>query len=204
MNRSTVFRRVLLAPPGLRTTLLRSRPLQPAASIHYESSAPNITSSSFWKSLVPKPLRRGQQAGGAKVQRPKTKGWNPATFFINIFLLIGSMSIQMIAMRNEFAAFSRRADARIGLLKEIIERIQSGEEVDVEGLLGAGDREKEKEWEEVLKEIEREDEAWEQSQKAKPKHGRNLEQNVDKVESKPAIDETVSAKPKSNAPSGFY
>jgi hypothetical protein len=54
----------------------------------------------------------------------------------------------MIALRNEFAAFSRRADAKIGLLKEIIERIQKGEEVDVEGLLGTGDKEREKEWEE--------------------------------------------------------
>lgn len=60
------------------------------------------------------------------------------------------MSIQMIAMRNEFAAFSRRADARIGLLKEIIERIQKGEEVDVEGLLGTGDAVREKEWEEGI------------------------------------------------------
>lgn len=58
------------------------------------------------------------------------------------------MSIQMIALRNEFAAFSRRADAKIGLLKEIIERVQKGETVDVEGLLGTGDYQKEKEWEE--------------------------------------------------------
>jgi len=54
----------------------------------------------------------------------------------------------MIALRNDFAAYSRRADARIGLLKEIIERIQKGEEVDVEGLLGTGDAVREQEWEE--------------------------------------------------------
>ena len=60
------------------------------------------------------------------------------------------MSVQMIALRNDFAAISRRADAKIGLLKEIIERIQKGEEVDVEGLLGTGDREREKEWEEGM------------------------------------------------------
>ena len=65
-------------------------------------------------------------------------------------MLIGSMSIQMIAMRNSFAAFSRRADARIGLLREIVERIQNGEEVDVEGLLGTGDAKREKEWEEGM------------------------------------------------------
>jgi len=60
------------------------------------------------------------------------------------------MSIQMIALRNEHAAFTRRAEARIGLLKEIIEKIQNGEEVDVEGLLGTGDKEREREWEEGI------------------------------------------------------
>ena len=60
------------------------------------------------------------------------------------------MSIQMIALRNNFAAFSRRADAKIGLLREIIERVQRGEEVDVEGLLGTGDKQREREWEEGM------------------------------------------------------
>lgn len=58
------------------------------------------------------------------------------------------MSMQMISLKMEFATFTRRADAKIGLLKEIIERIKNGEEVDVEGLLGTGDPEREKEWEE--------------------------------------------------------
>lgn len=55
--------------------------------------------------------------------------------------------MQMIALKNEFTTFSRRADAKIGLLKEVIERVQKGEEVDVKGLLGTGDPEQEKEWE---------------------------------------------------------
>lgn len=54
----------------------------------------------------------------------------------------------MIALRNEFTAFSRRADTRIGLLKEAIERVQNGEDVDVKSLLGTGDKAQEKEWEE--------------------------------------------------------
>lgn len=58
------------------------------------------------------------------------------------------MAIQMIALRMDFTAFTRRADAKIGLLKEIIERIQNGEDIDVEGLLGTGDAVREKEWEE--------------------------------------------------------
>lgn len=77
----------------------------------------------------------------------RSREWNPATFFIVIFLLIGSNAMQMIALRNEFTAFSQRADAKIALLKEVIERVQKGEEVDVKGLLGTGDPEKEKEWE---------------------------------------------------------
>lgn len=56
--------------------------------------------------------------------------------------------MQLIAIKRDFATFTRRADAKIGLLKEIIERIKNGEEVDVEGLLGTGDKEREQEWEE--------------------------------------------------------
>lgn len=44
----------------------------------------------------------------------------------------------------------RRADAKIGLLREVIERIQKGEKVDVEGLLGTGDERREREWEEGM------------------------------------------------------
>jgi len=108
----------------------------------------------------------------------------------------------MIALKNSFAASSRRADAKIGLLKEIVERIQNGEEVDVEGLLGTGDAKREQEWEDVLREIEEEDEAWERSRRSKSKHGRNLEdskvvttipgsknnvQSAEEVNSKPPV-----------------
>lgn len=40
----------------------------------------------------------------------------------------------------------RRAEAKIGLLREVIERVQRGENVDVEGALGTGDPEAEREW----------------------------------------------------------
>lgn len=67
------------------------------------------------------------------------------------------MSIQMIALKRDFDTFMRRSEVHIGLLREVVEKLQRGEEVDVEKTLGTGDAEKEKEWEEVLKEIERED-----------------------------------------------
>ncbi|KAK1768498.1 hypothetical protein QBC33DRAFT_557953 [Phialemonium atrogriseum] len=114
---------------------------------------PTIAQPSFWKSLVPKPLR----SSSAKDGKPKSREWNPATFFIAIFLLIGSMSIQMISLKKDFAAFTRQSDVRIGLLREVVEKLQRGEEVDVEKVLGTGDAEKEIEWQEVLNEIEKEE-----------------------------------------------
>lgn len=149
MFRPAVLRRILLAPPAVRTSLLPNvsrNTFVPIASRNY-ATLPNVGQSSFWLSLIPKPLRKASPGESIK-KKAKSKEWNPATFFIVIFLLIGSMSIQMIALRNESAAFTRRADAKIGLLKEIIERIQKGEDVDVEGLLGSGDKAMEKEWEE--------------------------------------------------------
>jgi hypothetical protein len=149
MNRSIVMRRILLAPPSLRSSIFS------LGAIHLRVEKPrtyatlSVTQPSFWMSMIPKPLRKGSSPKSA-AKKAKSKEWNPATFFIFIFLLIGSMSVQMIALRNEFAAFSRRADAKIGLLKEIIGRIQKGEEVDVEGLLGTGDAKREKEWEEGM------------------------------------------------------
>lgn len=41
----------------------------------------------------------------------------------------------------------RRSDVRIGLLREVVEKLQKGEEVDVEKVLGTGDAEREAEWE---------------------------------------------------------
>lgn len=40
----------------------------------------------------------------------------------------------------------RRAEAKIGILREVIERVQRGEKVDVEGVLGTGDAVQEGEW----------------------------------------------------------
>ena len=41
-----------------------------------------------------------------------------------------------------------RSEARIGLLREVIERIERGEDVDVGKMLGAGVEAEEKGWEE--------------------------------------------------------
>ncbi|GAP89675.1 putative cell division protein [Rosellinia necatrix] len=149
-----------------------ARPARPRPSIpfyiqhqfRHQSSLPNVAQASFWKSLIPKSFRpRPKSAINwgtpetklVKAKGQKSKEWNPATFYIIIFLFIGSMSIQMIALKRDFSTFTRRAEVRIELLREVIEKIQRGEEVDVKKVLGTGDAEKELEWEEALREIER-------------------------------------------------
>ncbi|QSZ30578.1 hypothetical protein DSL72_000134 [Monilinia vaccinii-corymbosi] len=187
------LRMLVSAPPALRTTLLQQRLFSPQTRPYAVQS---ITQPSFWVNMVPKPFRKGERPVS---KGPKSKDWNPATFFIWIFLLIGSMSIQMIALRNEYATFSRRADAKIGVLKEIIQRIRNGEKPDVEALLGVGDREQEREWEEVLQEIEREEAALQQSFAEKPQPG-----NVAIPETKGKAPEPSKNKSKNTGPSGFY
>jgi ATP adenylyltransferase/5',5'''-P-1,P-4-tetraphosphate phosphorylase II len=116
----------------------------------YSSTAPaTIVDRSFWRNLVPKPLRKENRQ-----LRKKSKEWNPATFFIAIFLLIGSMSIQMITLRNSFDRYMRQSEARIASLREVVEKIQRGETVDVETVLGTGDPAKEADWEESMSRIQ--------------------------------------------------
>lgn len=63
-------------------------------------------------------------------------------------LLVGSNAINTLILRRDIADFTRKADAKIALLREVLEKVQKGEAVDVEGILGTGREESEKEWEE--------------------------------------------------------
>ena len=144
MNRVALHRALL--SPALRRPLLFTTPLASALATQIRRRPlSSVTETSFWKSLVPRPLRT---AAGQRKKTKVQKGWNPATFFIFIFLLIGSMSIQMISLKKDFATFMRQSDVRIGLLREVVEKLQRGEEVDVEKVLGTGDPERELAWEE--------------------------------------------------------
>ncbi|KAL1645407.1 hypothetical protein SLS58_003714 [Diplodia intermedia] len=85
------------------------------------------------------------------------KPWNPASAWIAFGLLVGSNAINTMVLRRDIADFTRKADAKIALLREVLEKVQRGEEVDVEHILGTGRAESERDWEEALKEIEDED-----------------------------------------------
>ncbi|KAL9065123.1 MAG: hypothetical protein Q9157_007586 [Trypethelium eluteriae] len=72
----------------------------------------------------------------------------------------GSQAIQIIALKREHFNYTLRVDAHIAKLKEVIGRVQKGEDVDVRKELGTGDARREKEWEEVMKEVAKEDEVF--------------------------------------------
>ncbi|KAE8356220.1 hypothetical protein BDV28DRAFT_127605 [Aspergillus coremiiformis] len=140
---------------------------------------PRLAQASIWTSLVPKFIRN-RRSKDSRVESPKSREWNPASFYIIIFILIGSQAIRMIALKNDYSAYTRTTDAKILLLREVIERVKNGEKVDVERLLGTGDQGKEREWEEVLREIEEEDSLWhkrskdeESNQPAQSQHQQN-------------------------------
>ncbi|GAM37928.1 hypothetical protein TCE0_033f08265 [Talaromyces pinophilus] len=120
---------------------------------------PKIAQASTWQSIIPKFLRGGSSNTSLKT---RSKEWNPATFYVVIWTLIGSQAIQMLVLRKDFENYTRKADAKIRLLREVIQKVNNGETVDVERLLGTGDEVKEREWEEVLQEIENEDSVWRQ------------------------------------------
>jgi hypothetical protein len=147
MPASPQLRQLLRAPAFCRTALLP--PTRPQARSYAlcapslpqtrSMSLPTILQPRFWIAMVPKPLR-GQSEHVASTE------WNPATPYIVLGLLVGSQAIQILWLKQDKAHTLRKADAKIGLLKEIIERVQRGEDVPVESMLGTGSAESEKEW----------------------------------------------------------
>lgn len=136
-----LMRQLLCTPASCRTylTQLRAFSISPTLPHARYISTPTILRPSFWTSMIPKPLKD-------RTATPKSREWNPATPYIVLSLLVGSQAIQILWLKQERAHSLRKAEAKIGLLKEVIERVQNGEDVDVEKVLGTGGAESEKEW----------------------------------------------------------
>ena len=60
------------------------------------------------------------------------------------------MAIQHIQLERGHTNFKRKADARIAVLRDVLERLGRGEDVDVERLLGTGSEADELEWEQGI------------------------------------------------------
>ncbi|OAL57057.1 hypothetical protein IQ07DRAFT_638434 [Pyrenochaeta sp. DS3sAY3a] len=169
MDATNLLSRLLRTPAALRTTLLpptRPQTRSFAALAHSQPQArflsiPRIVTPSFWGSMIPKPLRKSTE------QPSSRKEWNPATPYIILGLLIGSQAIQTLWLKQERRHSLRKAEAKIGVLREVIERVQRGEDVRVEEVLGTGDGVSEGEWAEVLKDIQGEEALFQSKKKRK-------------------------------------
>ncbi|EQK98772.1 hypothetical protein OCS_05516 [Ophiocordyceps sinensis CO18] len=167
------------------SAIAAAKPLHPRTWLRHSSGTTTIVDAGFWKSLVPKPLRKENRMA-------RSKEWNPATYFIVMFLFVGSMSIQMIALRMQTDQYARQSAVRIGLLREVVDKIRNGEEVDVEGILGTGDAQREADWEEILQGIERDD-AMRKPQrqgKSKPSELRETKSRTQAAASEPLLSKT--------------
>ncbi|KAL9075934.1 MAG: hypothetical protein Q9161_001328 [Pseudevernia consocians] len=118
----------------------------------------------------------------------------------------------MLTLKNEYSNFSRRADAKIKLLKDVLDRVQRGENVDVEKILGTGDEEQEQEWRDVLRNLEEEDRMWQAKDRRREKEQLQNEQEAEADGAKTeygTVDDTYSGFPNNTSkaakrPSDFY
>jgi len=91
-------------------------------------------------------------------------------------LLVGSQAIQTLVLKNDILAYSRQTEAKLALLREVIGRVQRGEDVDVERMLGTGQQKEEAEWFDVVKEIEEEEKIWSRKRKRAARKKAELEE----------------------------
>ena len=118
----------------------------------------------MWENIIPTTFR----SKAKELLTPKkSKPSNPASYFIWIYLLIGSQAIRILQLKNDHVSFSRRSDLQLEKLREVVRKLQAGEEVDVEKVLGTGVPEEEEAWEEALRELQEEERVWTQSKRQK-------------------------------------
>jgi hypothetical protein len=176
-------------------------------SIRHSSSEhlPRLAQPSIWHSIIPRFLRTRDKSQLPVEKKPP----NPASYFIWISLFIGSQAIRIMGVRNEYNIFMRKAEIKIAKLREVIEKLHKGEDVDVENVLGTGDETQELEWEEALREIENEDRLW-QTNRRKRQEAKER-QEAEEQEASPINESSdkaygvdVSTNAPVRAPPGFY
>ncbi|KAK6520685.1 hypothetical protein TWF506_000934 [Arthrobotrys conoides] len=136
----------------------------PRRHLSVNSFIPRVFSPTWWSQHLPQGLFKSTVKSSKETVKRK---WDPAWGYILLALFVGSQSLNIMALRQESQVFIRRSDARIETLREIIENIQQGkwapdgEEVERALRLGKPERD-DRQWEEVMKEIEEEDSKWQQ------------------------------------------
>ena len=152
------------------------------------SWVPRVLRKSTWDLVIPKFLRNRNKPHNTTSPATPVTQRNPATYFIWIYLLIGSQAIRIIGVQSEYKTFTRRAEIRLEKLREVLRALQAGEEVDVEKELGTGVESEEVEWEAAMREIEEEEDRW---VKAKRKMVESEERRKREVEDREREEERV-------------
>lgn len=116
------------------------------------TNLPRVAQPSLWETFIPKALRNrfvNREADQGTVEA-RRKEWNPATPFIILGLLAGSMGIHIINLQRSMTAYSRMANQKINKLQRVIHGTQKGKlgQFSPEHELGTGDPQQEAEWKE--------------------------------------------------------
>lgn len=170
-----------------------------------ESRLPRVASPSFWASLIPRPFRRPADATEA-AKRAVTRDAGAeerrtGLIFLVLGIVVGSNAINIISLRREMLNFTRQTDAKLELLREVVQRVKNGEDVDVKRALGTGDPEQEKEWEQVMKELEETDMLLESRKRREAKRVQKVEERRSKDEERQRVVEASSEDTESSRPS---
>lgn len=84
---------------------------------------------------------------------PSAYGWRyhlDNTIQFILWASFGSAAIHLLNIKQKYSDKERRLTTKIAVLKDIIRRVNEGEEVDVARELKTGKSEEEREWEEVM------------------------------------------------------
>lgn len=108
----------------------------------------------------------------------------------------------MVSLKTRRLNYQRSVEAKLSLLREVIGKVQRGENVDVEAMLGTGDPEREKEWEEVMKALEQDIDIWEK--KAPRGAVTEAEAGKDKSSAQTVQSSEQAKEPSDNRKPGFY
>lgn len=157
--------RSCIARGGLRPdslslhTFYRQFSVTPLAPSQFESKLPRVAQPSLWASLVPKAFRKSKRDSKEAARRAAERAAGASErrvgiTFLFLGIIVGSNAIHLINVKREMLNFTRETEAKLAALREVIKRVKNGEEVDVKKVLGTGDADQEKEWEQVIKELE--------------------------------------------------
>jgi hypothetical protein len=203
-----VYRSCLKQKSQIRNYVPSAKPLS-----ENESNLPRVANPSFWSSLIPRPFRRPvTEAEAAQRALRKSAGAEErrtGLTFLFLGILVGSNAINLISIKREMLNFTRQTDAKLELLREVVQRVKNGEDVDVKKALGTGDQEHEREWEQVMKELEETDMLMEGRKKREAKRAQKEQQRRIKEEeehraAQPSQDSDASAASQKTTRSKFF